>query len=116
VETKLDQWDSAGPCFRKSIALNPNIASAHRGLAAVYRHAGRLQEALAQLDVALGLEPQSSSVRYQRGQILLRLHRTQEGLAELRQVKQMLQPADDPVEDEASAKKITEPQPPPDKQ
>lgn len=116
VETKLEHWDSAGRCFRKTIALDPNRASAHLGLATVYRQAGRLKEELAELDLALDLEPQSYSIRYQRGQLLLRLNRTQEGLAELRKVRQLLQPANDRVDDEVSGRKVAEPQPPPDSQ
>jgi tetratricopeptide (TPR) repeat protein len=116
VETKLEHWDAAGQCFRKSIALNPSIASAHLGLAGVYRQAGRLKEALAQLDLALQLDPQSSSVRYQRGRLLLQLNRTQEGQAELKKVQEMVQQANDRVEDEVSGRKLAEPQPPPDNQ
>ena len=116
VETKLGHWDAAGRYFRKALAADPRLASARLGLAGVYRQAGRLQEELAQLDLALELEPQSYSIHYQRGHLLLRLHRTEEGLAELRQVRQLLQPANDRVDDEISGKRIAEPKPPPDKQ
>lgn len=57
------------------------------------------------------LDPRSYSIHYQRGQLLMRLNRTEEGLAELHKVQQMLQPAADRVDDEVSGKRIAEPRP-----
>jgi predicted Zn-dependent protease len=53
------------------------------GLAKIYQRQEKYKEALAELDAALKLDPNSYNVHFLRGQVLLRLGRRQEGQAEL---------------------------------
>lgn len=50
--------------FRKSLALNPNYASAHVGLAGVLAEQGETEKALDELHQALALDPNSSGTHY----------------------------------------------------
>jgi Flp pilus assembly protein TadD len=52
------------------------VVTSYVGLGRLYRQAGRNGEALAVLDKAVALAPQSASVHYARGQVLARLGQT----------------------------------------
>ena len=58
--------------------LNP-----HLGLAKIYQRQQQYEKALAELQVAAKLDPDSSRLHYLRGQILLRMGRKTEGKKEI---------------------------------
>lgn len=70
---QLDQPDKAERYFHQAIERNPQLVNSWFGLAKLYRDTGRYQEALAMLDHAEALAPQSGSVHYTRGQVLAHL-------------------------------------------
>jgi eukaryotic-like serine/threonine-protein kinase len=52
-------WEGALAEYRHAIALNPNDAAAHHGLAHLWSHLGRHDEALAEIRAAVALNPRS---------------------------------------------------------
>jgi tetratricopeptide (TPR) repeat protein len=71
-----DQPDKAEHYFREAVARNDQLVNSWFGLAKLYRDTGRYQEALAMLNRAEALAPQSGSVHYTRGQVLSHLGQT----------------------------------------
>ena len=65
-------WDmtAAESEYRRAIELNPNDSQSHHWYATALLSSGRNREALAQIDLARSLEPQSVSVLADRGLIL----------------------------------------------
>ncbi len=82
-------WDMAAAEqeYRRAIALNPNDSQSHHWYATALLASGRTQEALAEIDMARSLEPQSVSVLADRG-LIISLIDTQAGIAALKQVEQ----------------------------
>jgi Tfp pilus assembly protein PilF len=69
--------------YRQALRLEPQMLNPHLGLARVYQRQMQYPKALAELDIAGKLDPESSRIHYLRGQILLRQGRTAEGKKEL---------------------------------
>ncbi|HEX8136786.1 MAG TPA: tetratricopeptide repeat protein [Pyrinomonadaceae bacterium] len=63
-------WECAESAFRKAIELNPNYAPAHQGYAHLLGALGRFQEAQAEIDRGLELDPTSVFANTVRGFIL----------------------------------------------
>jgi arylsulfatase A-like enzyme/thioredoxin-like negative regulator of GroEL len=63
-------WKSAAPEFEASVARAPRWADAHFSLAAVYARTDRVPEAMAELDLTLGLSPNHYRANLLRGRIL----------------------------------------------
>lgn len=82
-------WDmtAAEKEYRRAIDLNPNDSQSHHWYATALLSSGRTHEALAQIDMARSLEPQSISVLADRGLILSAID-TRAGIAALQQVEQ----------------------------
>jgi tetratricopeptide (TPR) repeat protein len=55
--------------FRRAIELNPDLDEAHLELGVVYMHVGLLDEAQAQLDTALAINPGNTLARFRYGVI-----------------------------------------------
>ena len=53
----LGEHDAAISACETALALNPNLAAAHYGLAAVLACSGRFQESIVELDEAIRLSP-----------------------------------------------------------
>jgi hypothetical protein len=82
-------WDMAAAEkeYLRAIELDPNNSQSHHWYATALFSAGRLKEALAQIDLARSLEPQSVSVLADRG-LILSLEDPERGAEALRQVTQ----------------------------
>ena len=82
-------WDMAAAEqeYRRAIALNPNDSQSHHWYATALLASGRTHEALAQIDTARTLEPQSVSVLADRG-LILSLIDPPAGIVALQQVEQ----------------------------
>jgi Flp pilus assembly protein TadD len=65
------------------VRLNPRDPNAHYHLAKLLQRRKDYAAALAELDAALQLAPDSQSVHYVRGQVLQRLGRTGQARAEM---------------------------------
>lgn len=73
--------------FRRAIALDPASAGAHHWYATALYHAGRVDEAVAQIDQAQRLDPQSHSVLADKALILFSANHQEEAVALLRQLE-----------------------------
>jgi tetratricopeptide (TPR) repeat protein len=78
------EWRRAEQAFRRAIALNPSYATAHHWYAECLSVTGRPDEALAELEQALSLDPLSSQIRAQTGLQLYRMRRYDAAIARLR--------------------------------
>jgi tetratricopeptide (TPR) repeat protein len=86
----LQQQDlDAEKNFRKALHLDAKLSSSDFQLARVYLREQKYKEALAAIDAAKKLSPQSESVYYVRGQILQHLGRTQEAKMEMDKFTEM---------------------------
>jgi len=73
----------AEKAFRHALQLDGTLLSAHLGLAKLYQRQGQNEKALTELDAAARLDPQSSNIPYLRGQVLIKMGRTEEGRREV---------------------------------
>jgi predicted Zn-dependent protease len=73
--------------FARAAALDPASATAHHWYATALLHAGRVRDALVQIDAAQRLEPQSQSILADKALILFHAGRSQDALALLRQLE-----------------------------
>jgi Tfp pilus assembly protein PilF len=79
----MGEDEEAEANFLHAIRLEPKMLNPHLGVAKVYQRQTKYEKALAALDAAGKLDPESSRIHYLRGQILLRQGRTAEGRKEL---------------------------------
>jgi serine/threonine protein kinase/tetratricopeptide (TPR) repeat protein len=79
---ELADWDWAGAEaeYRKAIGLNPNDVTTHHWYALLLENLGRFNEALAEIEKGLALDPASSQMNANRGGILIDMHRSDEAL------------------------------------
>lgn len=63
------EWDSAEASLKRSIELNPNYAAAHHWLGLLHSVRGRHSEAIAELNIALEINPLSYNYLADLGQI-----------------------------------------------
>jgi adenylate cyclase len=63
-------WETAEKEFRRAIALNPGLPTAHQFYADLLKAMGRFDEALAEMRVALALDPVSMAVNTGFGHVL----------------------------------------------
>ena len=63
--------EEAVSAYKRSIALNPNLSEVRHQLALVYLHIGLLDDAKAQIDTALLINPANSLARFRRGVVAL---------------------------------------------
>ncbi len=83
----LWKWTEAESEFRRAIELNPNNAAAHYFYAFVCLNSqGRFEQALAELQTALALDPLSSIVNTNYAVILMDLHRYPESVTQFQKV------------------------------
>jgi tetratricopeptide (TPR) repeat protein len=82
-------WRGAQEEFRRAVELNPNSAVAHQGYAAYFLAMGDIDLALAEISRAQKLDPVSLNVKTDIAWILLCARRTDEAIAQLRQVREM---------------------------
>lgn len=90
VEVLLEEEADAEKSYRHALQIDGRSANARFSLAKLYDRQHRYTEALAQLDEAVKLAPENSSVRYLRGQILVRNGQKQQGQAELALAARMM--------------------------
>ena len=79
---ELGWFAEAEASFQEALRLAPRHVEAHDNLASTYRKQGRLEEAAACYDLALWLDPQSATTRWNRSLVLLHMGSFREGWAE----------------------------------
>ena len=82
-------WQTAEKELRRAIELNPNYATAHQWLSVHFSLMGRFDEALAEVERARQLDPQSLTLASNHAEVLLALGQTERALAECRDVLDM---------------------------
>lgn len=80
-------FDAGQREFQRAIALDPASPGAHHWYATALYHAGRVGEALAQINEAQRLEPQSQSILADKALILSSAGHAEEAIALLRQME-----------------------------
>lgn len=70
--------------FKSLLTTNANSVSAHHGLGVLYAFAGRRQEALAELDRVIALQPENALAHSYRGYVLVREGRHAPGIEALK--------------------------------
>ncbi len=83
------QDEDAEKMFRKALRLDAKLSSSDFQLARVYLRELKYKEALAAIDAAKKLSPESESIYYVRGQILQHMGRTQEAKVEMEKFTRM---------------------------
>ena len=83
------QWDAprAEEEFRRAIELDPANAKAHHWFATYLSNVGRFSEALQQIEIARKLDPTSSAIMADQGELLRVFGRRDEAIQLLRQVE-----------------------------
>lgn len=83
-------WDTgtADEEFRRAIDLDPNNANAHHWYATYLQSVHRYDESLNEIGRAQALDPNSSSILADKGMLLWRAGRREQGLSLLRQLEQ----------------------------
>ena len=76
--------------FKATLQREPGRPGAWFGLAKLYSEQGKNEEALKALDEALKVVPNSDKVHFVRGQVLQRLGRKAEAMAEFEMSKRLL--------------------------
>jgi len=99
---ELDRPDKAERFYREAIEHNNTLVNSYFGLAKLYSKAGRYQEALAMLDHAEALAPQSGSVHYTRGQVLARLGQSEKAHQEFDTAARLLKSFNDRLQQDPS--------------
>jgi serine/threonine-protein kinase len=81
------QWDDAELLYHQAIALNPGYATAHHWLGCDhYAMLGRMDEALAEMNIAQQLDPLSAILREGRAYILMLRREFAASIAEFREI------------------------------
>ncbi|HWT11764.1 MAG TPA: tetratricopeptide repeat protein [Allosphingosinicella sp.] len=79
-------WSQALRRYRRAIELDPRAALARHSYGMALMHSGDIEGALAQVTAAQRLDPQSRTIRADRGLLLLLAGRTEEGVGLLREM------------------------------
>jgi tetratricopeptide (TPR) repeat protein len=90
LEAIAGNENEAAKNYRSALKLDPQLISAHMGLARIEEHQQHYAPALAELDRLLQLDRKNAGARYLRGQVLLRMGRQKEGREELAAAARML--------------------------
>jgi tetratricopeptide (TPR) repeat protein len=62
--------DEAIVCFKKALAINPQLAEAHRNLGMVFARQGKLDEAIAHYKEALRIRPDYPDARQKLKEVM----------------------------------------------
>jgi tetratricopeptide (TPR) repeat protein len=90
LEATAGNEDEAAKNYRAALKLDPQMVTAHMGLAKIAERQRHYAAALSELDRVIALESGNASARYLRGQVLVRMGREKEGRAELASATKML--------------------------
>ena len=106
----LDQIPDAERYFKQALRLDPGLGTSDYGLAKIYKQQGKYGAALAALDAAGAIDPQSSSVYFLRGQILFAMGRRGEAKSQFDEAARLKQATRDELERKISGQHPADPQ------
>jgi Flp pilus assembly protein TadD len=86
---RAGKQEEAEKNFREALQRNSRMGGSHFGIAKIRLYQEKYQQALAEIDTASRLAPDSQGVHNLRGQILSKLGRKEEAQAEFARVKKM---------------------------
>jgi len=96
AETK--KLPKAEEYFLQAVSHNSSLVNSYFGLAKLYRDSGRLTEAVAMLDKAEALAPQSASLHYTKGQVLAKSGKREEAQLEFARSAELLHAFNDKLQ------------------
>ena len=102
VHTQLAEPAKAEQDFLAAVSRDPRLANSYFNLAKLYRTSSRFTEALAAIDHAAALAPNSASVHYLRAQVLTRLGRKQQATDEFKRAGVLLKQFNDQIQNDPS--------------
>jgi Tfp pilus assembly protein PilF len=73
VLSHLSQPEEASAAFKRSVALNPELAEPHDELGKLYYQSGQIQPAKIEFERVLELDPQQANAHFQLSRIYARL-------------------------------------------
>ena len=82
-------WEGAERGFQRAIELNPNYATAHHWYAIYLNRMGRVEQAVAEAELARALDPLSLIINADLGNALIVAGRYEEAIGQLRKVLDM---------------------------
>jgi TolB-like protein/DNA-binding winged helix-turn-helix (wHTH) protein/Tfp pilus assembly protein PilF len=91
-------WKQSEREFRRALELNPNYATAHHWFAYYLLFSDRINEALAQIEVARKLDPLSAIINADEGQMLYAARRYDDARVRLRQAVELAPGLGQPLE------------------
>ena len=92
----------AAAYYKQALDRNRYLVDSCFGLAKLYRESGRWKEALAMLDRAETMAPQSASLHYARAQVLARMGERDEARQEFARSAELLHTFNDRLQQSAS--------------
>ncbi len=90
IESTSGNDDGAIRNYRNALRYNPQLVSAHLGIAKIEERRRHYSAALTELDQVVRVDSGNASARYLRGQVLMRMGRGKEGREELASAAKML--------------------------
>ena len=96
--------------YEEALKRDPRRPGAWFGLAKIYQKEGKFEEALRAVEETLKVVPESDKGHYLRGQLLLKLGRKEEGLAEFASAKKLMDADLDNDREKWSDKAISSPE------
>ena len=78
------RWQEAEAAFRRAIAMKPGYATAHQWYAWLLAYTGRPAAALAEIDLALSVDPLSLIINENKGEHLMMMGRYEEAIAQFK--------------------------------
>lgn len=104
------KFDQAAKAFHQALQRDKNVADAYYGLAKIFRQRKDYPGALRQLNEAERLAPESASVHYVKGQLLLRMGQRKEAAAELAQANALNSKVEQGAQEELESSGVKDPQ------
>src|SRR6185369_2565018 len=93
LATSVYDWDEAEAQYRAALALNPNYAECHHQYGVLFEAFGRNEKAVAQVKIAIELDPLSDSNRNQLSVIAFTSRNYDLAIAELESLHEAAWPA-----------------------
>jgi TolB-like protein len=83
------RWQEADAAFRRAIAMKPSYATAHQWYAWLLAYTGRPEVALAEIDLALSVDPLSLIINENKGEHLMLMGRYEEAIAQFKRTLEL---------------------------
>ena len=78
------KFDAAIVDLQRVVAISPQLAPVHNALGIAYANSGRYQDAIAQFDAAIAIQPDDAQSYYNKGFSLKRLHEDEQSMQQMK--------------------------------